>query len=762
MGSREHILLLLLLLPVLLMQVNIVNSFQQDNDDLTNQIKGERHRPLRRFKRRWIITTLDLQEEDTGPFPKFVGELFNNMSENMTLMYLISGPGVDELPEVGLFSVEDNENGRIYVHRPVDRETTPSFVVRFDVADRATGKIVDKSLFFNIRISDINDHAPQFLKEEVNITIKENQEAGRPVFQMLAVDLDQKNTPNSEVLYSLISQTPSQKGGGFQVDALSGDIRLSGCLDYETAPLYMLLIGARDCGEPPLSSTSTVHVHVQDSNNHRPAFTQDSYKVKIPEGRPIHGVLCLLVRDQDSPSTSSWRAKFNITRGNEKGHFDIVTDPETNGGILSVIKPLDYETLPSRTLVISVQNEEPLFLCEGGELEWPAESGASATVTVEVTDANDSPAFHPSTVIVSGEDGAGPGLLLGIFNATDPDGMSSHVSYKLVHDPAHWVTVDEDSGVVTTKRQIDRESPHVEDSFYTIVVHAIDDGFPPQTGTGTMMLFLSDINDNAPVLRYPHLEVCESAVGEPLLIEADDPDLEPYSSPFSFELDAVPGSMGDTWTLGKSWGRSAELLMARRLLPGNYSVPLRIADQQGLSRKQTVHVQVCSCPGGLTCAQLEAVHARAVLPMGVLVPGCVALVILAAALLSLLQCHFANESKRHHVSIPHEDGIQTLMTYNEESKVIPTQVMKEMLPLTARTAGQLYRALGKTLSDIEELEDQPLDLLHVYSEEGAYERAETLSSLSFTDQDLPPDLLESLGSKSAPLEAIYSKSGGFA
>lgn len=36
---------------------------------------------------------------------------------------------------------------------------------------------------------------------------------------------------------------------------------------------------------------------------------------------------------------------------------------------------------------------------------------------------------------------------------------------------------------------------------------------------------------------------------------------------------------------------------------GDYLVPLFIGDKQGLSRKQTVHVKVCSCPGGFTCAE---------------------------------------------------------------------------------------------------------------------------------------------------------------
>ncbi|EDL88849.1 rCG64217, partial [Rattus norvegicus] len=49
------------------------------------------------------------------------------MSKNVSLMYLIRGPGVDEFPEIGLFSIEDRQSGKIYVHRPVDREMTPSF-----------------------------------------------------------------------------------------------------------------------------------------------------------------------------------------------------------------------------------------------------------------------------------------------------------------------------------------------------------------------------------------------------------------------------------------------------------------------------------------------------------------------------------------------------------------------------------------------------------------------------------------------------------
>ncbi|XP_015285516.3 cadherin-like protein 26 isoform X3 [Macaca fascicularis] len=402
--------------------------------------------------------------------------------------------------------------------------------------------------------------------------------------------------------------------------------------------------------------------------------------------------------------------------------------------------------------------------------------------------------------------------------------------YKRVHDPANWVSVDENSGVVTTVEPIDRESPHVNDSFYIIIVHAVDDGFPPQTATGTLMLFLSDINDNAPTLR-PHsryMEVCESAVHQPLHIEAEDPDLEPFSDPFTFELDNTLRNAEDTWKLGKNWGHSVELLTLRSLPRGNYLVPLFIGDKQGLSQKQTVHVRICPCASGFTC--VEHADAGVGLLVGALSPVCAAFVALAVALLFLLRRYFVLEPKRHGCSISNDEGHQTLVMYNEESKATSAQTwsdveghrpallvciaaagpkqgakdLKEVPPSAASRAAQARSALGswgygelfesrgvenmystpaypdatvhrqllalvegrmaETLNQklrvADVLEDDPSYLPHVYSQEGECGGASSLSSLASLEQELPPDLLDSLGSKATLLEEICSESGG--
>uniref|UniRef100_F6YML4 Cadherin-like protein 26 n=1 Tax=Monodelphis domestica TaxID=13616 RepID=F6YML4_MONDO len=631
------------------------------------------HKPLQRFKRRWIITTFELQEEDPGPFPKLAGELFHNMDYNKSLIYIISGPGVTEDP-IGLFSIEDNHHGKVYVHLPIDREETPYFV--FDIADRSTLKIVDKSLFFHVKVGDINDNAPQFTKEEFNITVKNNHNPDYPIFQVEAVDLDKEQTPNSEVIYSLVSQVPLLKRSGFHIDRTTGKITVSGCLHYEDAQLFKLLIRANDQGEPPLSSTATINIAVQDGNNHMPEFTKGDYKIQISEGQMHQDVLRLQVQDHDSPFTPGWKAKYKILHGNEENYFNILTDPRTNEAILNVIKPLDYENLTERKLVIVVENEESFSFCEKDQLDNGTMMTSTAIVSVEIADINDPPQFHPHKFIVQADDGAKPGAQLGRYNVTDPDGNTKNIRFKLIHDPASWVTVDELSGVVTTVKHMDRESPYVNNSFYTIMVSAVDDGIPPQTSTGTMMLFLSDVNDNTPTLVKSSIEVCNTEQKSPILVEAEDKDLDPYTGPFTFKLDDTSGNIKDTWKLGKNFGYSVELLRLRNLQNGNYSVSFNILDKQGFFKEQILYVRLCSCLDEITCASSSMPFVG--LGGDSIILICMAFISLAVALLFLLRFSFASADKREEMSISYEQGTQTLIRYNEESKNTLTLVIRHV------------------------------------------------------------------------------------
>lgn len=95
------------------------------------------------------------------------------------------------------------------------------------------------------------------------------------------------------------------------------------------------------------------------------------YQIQVPEGRVSPDVLRLPVQDDDLPFTSAWRAKFNISNGNEEGHFDISTDPETNEGILNVIKVKLHRTHMGRGLRVR-SGSWSQDLAVSGALEAPS------------------------------------------------------------------------------------------------------------------------------------------------------------------------------------------------------------------------------------------------------------------------------------------------------------------------------------------------------------------------------------------------------
>ncbi|KAM4032184.1 cadherin-like protein 26 [Anomaloglossus baeobatrachus] len=658
-------------------------------------------RPLRRSKRRWVLTTIVLEENDPGPFPKYAGDLFNDRSDNFSIQYLISGPGVDKPPEEGLFQV-NHHTGRVYVNRPIDREKTALFVIQFDVANKATGEIVDKSLIFNVEVKDLNDNAPIFLNSTYDVLVKETANLDSPVLTVTATDHDKEDTLNSKVNYYLVNQIPDLPNVKFSVDATTGLIRGKGCLNYEAANIIRLIVGARDSGTEPLASTTTVILRLEDGNTNMPVFLSNNYEVTVNEGIVKNDVFRIKVEDKDAPKTPAWRAKYKILSGNEKDNYDLTTDPDTNEGILNIISPLDFEATASKTIVVSVENEEPFYACKNGKLKVEKNVVRSnATINVNVIDSNDPPIFFPASKTIREKEGVKPGTVLGTLNATDPDKVPNKIRYKIAEDPAGWVTIDENTGVLTTTQVLDRESPYVNQTLYKVVVYAVDDGDPPATGTGTVLLYVSDVNDNTPQLVEPFFQRCEKENKMPIIIEATDKDMDPYAGPFKFEVAPDHSrSVKEVWDIKQNSDKSVEILMRQSLPKGNYSIPLEIYDRQGSYSEQVLNIRVCSCPDGGGCEKLDPASHN----MG---GGAIAAIIGALFLfllaLCLLMCFLCGAGGKNLRKIPgNDEGNQTLIHYNEEGGSVLSQASPAVLMSNGNGNLDLgikdKDAVGRTLS----------------------------------------------------------------
>ncbi|NIG59912.1 hypothetical protein BU61_3533 [Pontoporia blainvillei] len=217
---------------------------------------------------------------------------------------------------------------------------------------------------------------------------------------------------------------------------------------------------------------------------------------------------------------------------------------------------------------------------------------------------------------------------------------------------------------------------------------------------GPMLLFLSDTNDDAPTLhpRSPYLEIGQ------------------YVGKHRRHME----------TGGKSWSLSGTF-NAEKPPTWCYLVLLFIGDKQGLSQKQTVHERsyVRDQMSALSINTAEAGAKLGAKDLGEMLPSSPS---------ASDQVHFV---------------LGTLV-------YLDTVVPRGPLEVRVRVmAGMLSQQLGGT--DI--AKGDPGYPPHVYAEEGKCERVETRSSLAFSEHDLSPDLLDSLGPKAAPLEEVYSESG---
>uniref|UniRef100_A0A3B3TSN8 Cadherin domain-containing protein n=1 Tax=Poecilia latipinna TaxID=48699 RepID=A0A3B3TSN8_9TELE len=544
---------------------------------------------LLRQKRNWVIETFTFDEGYSGPYPLYLGRI--NIATDIRLTE-IHGPGVDEEP-LNLFKI-DNKTAEIWVMQPVDREIHDQFkVIRKNhtfeqcVVQSLTGDINAK-IGINIDIIDTNDNEPKFNNHVYEVTIEEAPSQ--------ATDRD-STEKNRKFSFSIESVSPTPQNFEFVIneepDSGNGTISFKGCLDHEKAQKYTLIVKATDHGQPKsLSSSTTVIINIEDGNRHLPVFTKQKGEASVKEG--LQGVLIsrLQVTDEDTRGTKAWKAKYKI-QGDTNGNFRIDTDPETNEGLVYVQKILDYEEDPLKNIIISAENEILYFTCVTGTKEMRL---STYHLTVNIEDVNEPPVFDPSNKTITAYEDVALGYYLETLIAKDPDvNGANQIRYMIGEDPAGFVTVDSNSGKITTSKSLDRESQLVKDGLYVIKIYATDNGEPSQTGTATLSIKIVDVNDNAPSLDKSIIDMCQTDKISLVSVTALDPDAEPYSGPFSFKL---LGDVKDKWRIDPEKGHSFKLVNEHKatiMIFGQHELQLEVSDRQGKTAVHSLSVSVCKC-----------------------------------------------------------------------------------------------------------------------------------------------------------------------
>ncbi|XP_027864317.1 protocadherin gamma-A3-like isoform X45 [Xiphophorus couchianus] len=416
------------------------------------------------------------------------GSLIGNIAQDLGLdiKRLNAGKARIHMGDNAEYIQLNKERGLLTIREKIDREalcaqTTPC-ALHLQIALENPMEIFSVT----VEITDKNDNAPVFEKEERRFEISESAVVGSKFMLEKAIDPD--IGLNGLQSYSLkpsdnfILKVHSQSDGGKRAEMI-----LQKPLDREKEEFISLLLTAVDGGEPQRSGTMQIHITVLDANDNAPVFTQPIYKATVQENS-VKGTLITKVSASDADKGSNGEVSYVI--GNSvKSILEIFHINEDGELILN--GPINYEKTKKYEIDVEAVDR-------GGLSD-------SCKVIIDVGDINDN---SPIINIISSSISIGEDLksntVVAIMSVSDPDSEENGKVRCAINKNTPFTIMSTSSNLysLVTDSELDRETA----SEYNITVTCSDEGLPSLSSSVTLTLQISDVNDNPPVFERSSYE----------------------------------------------------------------------------------------------------------------------------------------------------------------------------------------------------------------------------------------------------------------
>ncbi|XP_035985907.1 protocadherin gamma-A11-like isoform X1 [Fundulus heteroclitus] len=391
------------------------------------------------------------------------------------------------------YSLEKNDNFilaangntvELVLEKELDREKQKDMNLLLTALDggspRRSGTVI-----IHVTVLDANDNAPVFSQAVYKASLPENSPLDTIVLTVSATDADEG--VNGDVSYDF-GHVTDEVMKIFSVDSKSGEIRVTGAVDYEVKTSYEIRVKAKD--GLGLSSYAKVIISITDINDNAPVVSLKSLTNPIPEDTPA-GTEVGIINVQDRDSDINGQVRCTVQQNmpfklvpSIKNYYSLVTTGQLDRELVS-----DYNI----TITATDEGSPPL--------------SSSKTVQLSVADINDNPpVFEEQSYSAHVSENNKPGSTLCSVSARDPDWrQNGTVIYSLLPGEVNgasvssYLSVNGDTGVIHAVRSFDYEQ------FRSFKVHVMarDNGSPPLSSNVTVSVFISDVNDNSPQILYP-------------------------------------------------------------------------------------------------------------------------------------------------------------------------------------------------------------------------------------------------------------------
>ncbi|XP_070769930.1 protocadherin alpha-8-like [Enoplosus armatus] len=386
--------------------------------------------------------------------------------------------------EIEISQSDEDKIPFLVLKKSLDREQKNKHVLFVTAVDGGKPQR-SGTLNVSIIVLDINDNRPIFSQDTYQIEVYENIPIGTTVTKVNATDPDEGT--NGEIEYNLSKTLARKIYDIFELDNLSGQIKLKGALDFEESEIYKLDVESSDKGTPPLTSRCRVIVKIKDVNDNPPEIEVTSLSNTVSEDSKPGTIISLIsVTDKDAGVNGKI-----ISRITEEVPFEL--KPSYKENTYSVVTKgfLDREEVSQYEITIQATDcgEPPLSTFK--------------TLSIQISDVNDnSPHFekNPLQFYLSENNVAGTSIFS--VNAKDNDvNDNAAISYRIArrNDVTSFLNVNSDNGHITALKSFDFETLKT----FQFKVVATDSGTPSLSSNVTVNVFILDQNDNAPVILYP-------------------------------------------------------------------------------------------------------------------------------------------------------------------------------------------------------------------------------------------------------------------
>ncbi|KAM6148970.1 protocadherin gamma-A10-like [Erethizon dorsatum] len=377
-----------------------------------------------------------------------------------------------------LFSL-NSRSGSLVTAGRIDREELCAQSARCLVSFNILVEDRVKLFGIEIEVTDINDNAPKFQAENLDVKINENVAPGMRFPLPEAIDPDVG--VNSLQSYQLSPNRHFSLGVQSRASGVKyPELVLERALDREEEAVHHLILTASDGGVPLRSGTVLITVTVFDTNDNAPVFTSPEYRVNVPENLPV-GTKLLTVTATDKDEGANGEVTYSFRKLPDTQLLKFQLNKYT--GEIKISDHLDYE--------------ETGFY----EIEIQAEDGgaylATTKVLITVEDVNDnSPEVTITSLFSPVTEDSPLGTVTALLNVHDLDsGKNGEVTCSIPENLPFKLEKSIDNYYrVVTHAILDREQV----SSYNITVTAKDGGSPPLSMETHFTLQVADINDNPP------------------------------------------------------------------------------------------------------------------------------------------------------------------------------------------------------------------------------------------------------------------------